>query len=72
MEIGKIESKKNGRIERIEFIQLIGNTVLMQLKHKDGQFKNHYHRYKTREKAESMYEWWRPSFECGYKDEKRS
>lgn len=44
------------KIERVEFAQLMGNTVKVQLKEKDGTFKNHYHRYKTPEKAEYMYE----------------
>lgn len=43
-------------IERVEFAQLIGNTVKVQLKDKDGNFKNHYHRYKTPEKAKYMYQ----------------
>jgi hypothetical protein len=42
-------------IEECEFIQIIGNTVKMRLQERDGSFKNHYHRYKTREKAERMY-----------------
>lgn len=55
-------------IERTEFIQLYGNTVLMQIKHKDGKFKNHYHRYKTREKAEQAFDWWRTEFESQFSD----
>lgn len=44
------------KIERVEFAQLMGNVVKVQLKEKDGTFKNHWHRYKTPEKAEYMYE----------------
>lgn len=51
-ELGRNEIK----IERVEFAQLIGDTVIVQLKEKDGTFKNHYHRYKTPEKAEYMYQ----------------
>ena len=42
-------------IEECEFVQLIGNTVKMRLKEKDGKFRNHYHHYKTKEKALMMY-----------------
>ena len=43
-------------IEEIEFAQRIGTTVKLHLKEEDGSFKNHYHRYKTEEKAEHMYQ----------------
>jgi len=43
-------------IEQVEFAQRIGNTVKLHLKEKDGTFKNHYHRYKTEDKAEYMYQ----------------
>ena len=55
-------------IERVGFIQLYGNTVKMQIKHKDGKFRNHYHRYGTREKAIAQYLWWKSDFECAYDD----
>ena len=44
------------KIERIEFVQRIGKTVILDLKEEDGSFKKHYHRYKTEEKAMVMYE----------------
>ncbi len=44
------------KIERVEFAQLIGNTVKVQLKDEYGIFRNHWHRYKTPEKAEYMYQ----------------
>ncbi len=50
-------------IERVEFVQKIGNTVKLQLKHKDGTWKNHYHRYKTPEKAEKMYQIFKKAIE---------
>lgn len=37
-----------------EFAQRIGNTVKLHLKEPDGSFKNHYHRYKTENKAKLM------------------
>lgn len=47
-----------GTIERTEFCQRIGNTVILTLKEPDGTFKRHYHRYKTEAKAQAYYEWW--------------
>lgn len=44
------------KITETEFVWIIGNTVKLHLKEKDGTFKNHYHRYKTKEKAEVMYQ----------------
>lgn len=43
-------------IKECEFIQRIGCTVKMRLQEKDGSFKDHYHRYKTEEKAAYMYQ----------------
>lgn len=46
------------KIEPVEFAQRIGTTVKpvkLHLREEDGTFKNHYHRYKTEEKAEYMY-----------------
>lgn len=51
------------KIERIEFVQRIGNTVILDLKEKDGTFKKHYHRYKTEEKAEYMYQIFKKAIE---------
>lgn len=59
-------------IERTEFIQLIGNTVKMQIKHDDGKFRNHYHHYKTRNRAVTHYFWWKSEFECAYDDLKEN
>ena len=42
-------------IKECEFIQRLGKTVKMRLKNEDGSFSNHYHRYKTEEKAEMMF-----------------
>lgn len=50
-------------IERTEFVQRIGNKVKLQLKHNDGSFKNHWHIYKTEEKAKRMYEWFKEAIE---------
>ena len=50
------EYAATARIIETEFAQRIGKTVKLHLKEKDGTFKNHYHRYKTEEKAEHMYE----------------
>lgn len=44
------------KIEPVEFAQRIGTTVKLHLREEDGTFKNHYHRYKTEEKAEYMYQ----------------
>lgn len=44
------------KIERVEFAQRIGKTVILDLKEKDGSFKKHYHRYKTEEKAKAMFD----------------
>lgn len=41
-------------IEECEFAQRIGATVKLRLKEPDGSFKNHYHRYKTEDKAKLM------------------
>lgn len=41
-------------IVECEFAQRIGNTVKLHLKEPDGSFKNHYHRYKTEDKAKLM------------------
>jgi hypothetical protein len=38
-----------------EFVSLYGRTVKLHLKQSDGSFKNHYHHYKTEEKAKKMY-----------------
>ena len=43
-------------ITETEFIQRIGNVVKLHLQEPDGTFKNHYHRYKTEEKAQYYYE----------------
>lgn len=42
-------------IEECEFAQLLGRTVVLRTKDKDGKFRTHYHRYKTVEKAEVMF-----------------
>lgn len=42
-------------IEECEFAQLMGTTVKLRLKSEDGVFRNHYHKYKSVEKAEAMY-----------------
>jgi hypothetical protein len=42
-------------IQECEFAQRLGNVVKLRLQEKDGTFKNHYHRYKTEEKAEMMF-----------------
>lgn len=42
------------RIVEEEFAQRIGRTVKLHLREADGSFKNHYHTYKTEEKAEHM------------------
>lgn len=44
------------RIIEEEFASLYGRTVKLHLKEADGSFKNHYHHYKTEEKARKMYE----------------
>lgn len=44
------------RIVEEEFAQRIGRTVKLHLKEPDGSFKNHYHHYKTEEKAQAMLE----------------
>ena len=49
------------KIVEEEFAQRIGRTVKLHLKEPDGSFKNHYHHYKTEEKAQAMLE----SFEKG-------
>lgn len=42
-------------IQECEFAQRLGNVVKMRLRDKDGKFRNHWHRYKTEEKAEMMF-----------------
>ena len=42
------------KIVEEEFAQRIGRTVKLHLREADGSFKNHYHTYKTEEKAEYM------------------
>lgn len=42
-------------IQECEFAQRLGNVVKLRLQEEDGTFKNHYHRYKTEEKAEMMF-----------------
>lgn len=42
-------------IEECEFAQRLGNVVKLRLQDKDGRFRNHWHRYKTEEKAEMMF-----------------
>jgi len=49
-----------------EFAQRIGNTVILKLKDKHGIFRKHYHRYKTEEKAEIMYQIFKKAIEAGY------
>lgn len=44
------------RIIEEEWASLYGRTVKLHLKEADGSFKNHYHHYKTEEKARKMYE----------------
>lgn len=43
-------------IQECEFAQRLGNVVKLRLKDKDGKFRNHWHRYKTEEKAEMMFD----------------
>lgn len=43
------------KITECEFAQRLGNVVKLRLRDKNGEFKNHYHRYKTEEKAKTMY-----------------
>lgn len=43
-------------IKECEFAQRIGNVVKLRLRDKDGKFRNHWHRYKTEEKAEMMFD----------------
>lgn len=45
-----------GKIVEEEFAQRIGRTVKLHLREPDGSFKNHYHHYKTEEKAQAMLE----------------
>lgn len=42
------------KIEQCESAQRIGNTVILNLKERNGTFKKHYHRYKSENKAEYM------------------
>jgi hypothetical protein len=56
-------------IKETEFMQLYDNTIKMRLFNKNtGKFENHYHRYKTREKAEAMFHWWKTEFEVAIKN----
>jgi len=43
-------------IQECEFAQRLGNVVKLRLQDKDGKFRNHWHRYKTEEKAEMMFD----------------
>lgn len=54
------------KIEEVEFAQKIGNTVILKLKDKHGIFRKHYHRYKTEEKAEKMYQIFNKEIEGDY------
>lgn len=51
------------RIIETEFIQRLGNTVKLHLREPDGSFKDHYHRYKTEEKAKAFEEIFRRAIE---------
>lgn len=44
------------RIIEEEFVQRFGTTVKVRLRGADGRLKNHYHRYKTEEKAKAFEE----------------
>ena len=56
-------------IKETEFMQLYENTIKMRLFNKNTRkFENHYHRYKTREKAEAMFDWWKTEFEVAIKN----
>ena len=56
-------------IKETEFMQLYDNTIKMRLFNRDTRkFENHYHRYKTREKAEAMFDWWKTEFEVAIKN----
>lgn len=57
-----------GKIEREPRIVLRGNTVILETREPDGRIKKHYHHYKTREKEEALYEWWRTEYTAGNRD----
>ncbi len=57
-----------GTIEREPRITLRGNTVILETREPDGRIKKHYHHYKTRERAEAQYEWWRSEYTAGDRD----
>lgn len=43
------------KLEEEEFVSQYGTTVKLHLKQKDGSYKNFYHRYKTEDKAKTMF-----------------
>ena len=51
------------RIVETEFAQRIGTTVILKLRDKDGKFRKHYHRYKSEDKAEIMYQIYKKAIE---------
>ena len=57
-----------GTIEREPRIILRENTVILEIREPDGRITKRYHRYKTREKAEAQYEWWRTEYTAEDRD----
>lgn len=60
-------------IRECEFAQRIGKTVKLRLQDPDGVFRDHYHRYKSEDKAKMMLAIFGKAVEqsggCWYKDD---
>ena len=54
-----------GKITECEFAQRLGSVVKLRLRDESGEFKNHYHRYKTEEKAKIMHKVFSEAIEAG-------
>ena len=52
--IVELSERRIVMIKECEFAQRIGNTVKLRLQEPDGSYKNHYHHYRSENKAKLM------------------
>jgi hypothetical protein len=52
--IVELSERRRVMIKECEFAQRIGRTVKLRLQEPDGSYKNHYHHYRSENKAKLM------------------